>query len=48
VFDQRIVDWPHAGGKLGDWLKKFLMQHSVGREMLVDAHFDEDDVRLRA
>jgi flavin-dependent dehydrogenase len=47
VFDQRIVDWPHAGGKLGDRLKKFLMQHPVGREMLVDAHFDEDDVHWR-
>jgi hypothetical protein len=43
VFDQRIVDWPHAGGKLGDRLKKFLMQHPVGREMLVDAQFDEND-----
>src|SRR3977135_4021291 len=47
VFDQRIVDWPHAGGKLGDRLKKFLMQHPVGREMLVDAQFDEDDVHWR-
>jgi flavin-dependent dehydrogenase len=47
VFDQRIVDWPHAGGKLGDRLKKFLMQHPVGREMLVDAQFDENDVHWR-
>ena len=47
VFDQRIVDWPHGGGKLGDRLKKFLMQHPVGREMLVDAQFDEDDVHWR-
>ena len=44
VFDQRIVDCPHAGGKLGDRLKTFPMQHPVGREMLVDAKFDEDDV----
>jgi flavin-dependent dehydrogenase len=30
VFDQRIVDWPHASGKLGDRLKKFLMLTSGG------------------
>jgi len=47
VFDQRIVDWPNAGGKLGERLKKFLMKHPVGHEMLVDAQFNEDDVHWR-
>ena len=27
VFDQRLVEWPQEGGKLGDRLKNFLMQH---------------------
>jgi flavin-dependent dehydrogenase len=47
VFDQRIVDWPQTDGKLGDRLKQFLMQHPVGREMLADAQFDEQDVHWR-
>jgi hypothetical protein len=46
VFDQRLVDWPE-GGKIGDRLKEFLMKHPVGREMLVDAKYDEDDVLWR-
>ncbi len=47
VFDQRLVDWPQDGGKLGERLKNFLMQHPVGREMLVDAEFDENDMLWR-
>jgi flavin-dependent dehydrogenase len=37
VFDQRLVDWPQDGGKLGERLKTFLMKHPVAREILVDA-----------
>src|ERR1700726_837124 len=47
VFDQRIVQWPQTEGTLGDRLKAFLMQHPVGREMLADAEFDENDVHWR-
>ncbi len=47
VFDQRLVDWPQNGGKLGDRLKSFLMKHPVAREILVDARFDEEDVHWR-
>ncbi len=47
VFDQRLVHWPRDGGKLGDRLKHFLMQHPVAREMLADAHLIEGDVHWR-
>jgi hypothetical protein len=47
VFDQRLVEWPEEGGRLGDRLKAFLMQHPVGREMLADASYDEEDVHWR-
>jgi flavin-dependent dehydrogenase len=47
VFDQRLVDWPQEGGRVGDRLKTFLMQHPVGREMLADASYDEEDVHWR-
>jgi len=47
VFDQRLVDFPPDGGGVGERLKTFLMQHPVGREMLVDAQFDEEDVHWR-
>jgi flavin-dependent dehydrogenase len=47
VFDQRLVDWPQDGGKIGDRLKTFLMKHPVAREILVDAQFDEEDVHWR-
>jgi len=47
VFDQRLVEWPQDGGRLGDRLKNFLMQHPVAREMLADAQFDEEDVHWR-
>jgi len=43
VFDQRLVDWPQDGGSIGDKVKNFLMKHPVGREMLVDAQYDEHD-----
>ncbi len=47
VFDQRQVTWPQEGGKIGERLKSFLMQHPVGREMIADAEFDEGDVHWR-
>jgi flavin-dependent dehydrogenase len=47
VFDQRLVDWPQEGGKIGERLKGFLMKHPVAREILVDAEFDENDVHWR-
>jgi flavin-dependent dehydrogenase len=47
VFDQRLVDWPQDGGKIGERLKTFLMKHPVAREILVDAQFDEEDVHWR-
>ena len=47
VFDQRLADWPQEGGRVGERLKTFLMQHPVGREMLADARFDEEDVHWR-
>jgi len=47
VFDQRLVNWPQDGAKLGDRLKNFLMEHPVGREMLADAKLDESDVHWR-
>jgi flavin-dependent dehydrogenase len=47
VFDQRLVDWPQDGSKIGDRLKTFLMKHPVAREILVDAEFDEEDVHWR-
>ena len=43
VFDQRLVDWPQEGGSIGQRVKDFLMKHPVGREMLVDAEYDETD-----
>ncbi|TLD69115.1 NAD(P)/FAD-dependent oxidoreductase [Phragmitibacter flavus] len=46
VFDQRLVKWPE-GGKLGDRIKSFLMEHPVGREMLADAEYVEEDVLWR-
>jgi flavin-dependent dehydrogenase len=46
-FDQRLVDWPQDGGRVGDRLKTFLMKHPVGRALLVDAEFDEEDVHWR-
>ena len=47
VFDQRLMEFPQEGGKIGERLKTFLMQHPVGREMLADAVFDENDVHWR-
>jgi flavin-dependent dehydrogenase len=47
VFDQRLVEWPRDGGNVGERLKAFLMQHPVGRELLADAAFDENDVHWR-
>jgi flavin-dependent dehydrogenase len=47
VFDQRLVHWPQDGGKLGDRLKHFLVQHPVAREMLADASLIDGDVHWR-
>jgi flavin-dependent dehydrogenase len=47
VFDQRLVQWPRDGGRLGDRLKQFLMQHPVAREILADAVLIEGDVHWR-
>ena len=47
VFDQRLVSLPQDGRKVGERLKSFLMEHPVGREMLADAEFDENDVHWR-
>jgi flavin-dependent dehydrogenase len=46
VFDQRLVDLPD-GGKVGERLKNFLMEHPVAREILQDAEYEEDDVHWR-
>ena len=47
VFDQRLVEFPRDGGKVGDRLKAFLMRHPVARELLADARYDEEDVHWR-
>jgi flavin-dependent dehydrogenase len=47
VYDQRLVDFPAEGGKLGERVKRFLDQHPVAREMLADASFVEEDVHRR-
>jgi flavin-dependent dehydrogenase len=47
VFDPRLVDWPQQGGKLGERLRNFLIQHPVAREMLSDASPIEGDVHWR-
>jgi flavin-dependent dehydrogenase len=49
VFDQRLVDWSQetGDGKLGDKLKAFLMRHPVGRELLAEAEYNEEDVHWR-
>ncbi|MEI9897399.1 MAG: NAD(P)/FAD-dependent oxidoreductase [Chthoniobacter sp.] len=47
VFDQRLVEWPQDGGKLGDRLKNFLLDHPVGHELLADAEYDEEDMHWR-
>lgn len=47
VFDQRLVEFPSEGGKVGDRLKAFLMKHPVAREILEDAEYEGEDVHLR-
>lgn len=47
VYDQRLVDFPQDGGRLGDRLKEFLLRHPVGREIMADAVFVEEDVHRR-
>jgi flavin-dependent dehydrogenase len=46
VFDQRTVQIPE-GGSLGERLKTFLCQHTVGREIMCDAQWIEGDVHWR-
>ncbi len=46
VFDQRLVEWPNEGS-IGDRLKSFLLQHPVGREMLAEAEYVQEDVHWR-
>lgn len=47
VLDQRLVDFPNDGRKLGDRLKGFLMEHPVAREMIADAEYCEEDMHWR-
>lgn len=47
VFDQRLVEFPRDERKVGERLKSFLMAHPVGREILVDAEYNEEDVHFR-
>lgn len=47
VFDQRLVEFPSEGAKIGERLKSFLMKHPAGREMLEHAEFYEDDQHWR-
>ncbi|MES2593718.1 MAG: NAD(P)/FAD-dependent oxidoreductase [Verrucomicrobiota bacterium] len=47
VLDQRLVDFPQDGRKLGERLKDFLMKHPVAREMIADAEYDEEDMHWR-
>ena len=47
VIDQRLVEFPQEGGKIGDRLKTFLMKHPVAREMLADAQFRDEDMHWR-
>ncbi len=47
VFDQRIVEFPQDGGKMGDRLKSFLMKHPVAAEILADAEYCEEDMHWR-
>jgi flavin-dependent dehydrogenase len=47
VFDQRLVDFPHDGGNIGDRLKSFLMRHPVAREMLENAEYAPEDLNWR-
>lgn len=47
VLDQRLVDFPQDGRKLGERLKDFLMKHPVAREMMADAEYCEEDMHWR-
>jgi flavin-dependent dehydrogenase len=46
VYDQRIMELP-PGPSLGERLKAFLMTHPVGRELMANATYQEDDVHFR-
>lgn len=47
VLDQRLVDFPQDGTRLGERLKSFLMKHPVAAEMLEHAECDDSDVHWR-
>jgi len=47
VFDQRLVEFPQDGGKIGDRLKNFLMAHPAARELIAEAEYSDDDVHWR-
>ena len=47
VWDQRLVDFPKDGGSIGERVKTFLMKHPVGREMIADAEYSEEDQHWR-
>jgi flavin-dependent dehydrogenase len=47
VYDQRLVDFPQNGGRLGERIKDFLTRHPVAKEMLEHAEFVEEDVHRR-
>lgn len=46
VFDQRILEIPE-GGRPSERLKKFLMEHPVGAELMRDAQPTEGDIHTR-
>jgi flavin-dependent dehydrogenase len=46
VYDQRITELPE-GGKVGDRLRTFLVDHPAARELLEGATYQEGDVHFR-
>ena len=46
VYDQRLVELP-PGPNLGERLRTMLVAHPVGRELLVEAKWQEGDVHFR-
>lgn len=47
VFDQRLVDFPQDGRRVGDRLKEFLCRHPVAREIFAGAEWVEGDAHWR-
>ncbi len=46
VLDQRLASLP-GEGSLGERIKRFLSRHPVGREMMLDARWQDGDVHWR-